>query len=142
MHDEEADGQRNDEQAFLQQGRIGNLALGIEPHDLLLEIRLRVELLAVNRDEHELYEDEDQDCDAREIGEEIHEVQANSTADHDVRRVADQRCRAADVRGQDLRDQVRFDIDLELCRDAERDWHGQQDRRDVVEEGRADHRQR
>ena len=60
--------------------------------------------------------------------------------DHDVRRVADQRRRTADIRGEDLREQERHDRDVQLIGDGEGDGDHQEDRRHIVEESREDSR--
>ena len=142
MQHEEADRDSEREQALLQEARLDDLALLIELHDLLAQLVCRVELLAVNHDQKSDRHDEDQDADCREVRDEIHELQADGTADHDVRRIADQGRRAADVRRQDLRDEERLDIDVELLRDAERDRHRQKNRRHVIEKSRADGREK
>ena len=141
MQHEEANRDSEREQALLQEARLDDLALLIELHDLLTQLVRRVELLAVNHDQKSDRHDEDQDADRREVRDEIHELQADGTADHDVRRIADQGRRAADVRRKDLRDEERLDIDVELLRDAERDRHRQKHRRHVVKKRRADGRE-
>jgi len=56
--------------------------------------------------------------------------------DEDVRRVADERRGAADVRGEDLDEHERDRVDVERVGEQERDRDDQQDRRDVVQERR------
>ena len=82
--------------------------------------------------------DHDHDDDRREIDEEVAEVEPGGRADEDVGRVADQGRGAADVRGEDLADQVREGRDLEGPRDRERHRREQHHRRHVVEDGRQD----
>src|SRR5574344_2292667 len=132
----------NDQQTFLEQRIIRNLAGRIQAHNLFLQIRLRLELIPVKQDEYRLHDNEDQYADGRQIPDEIHEVQSHRAADHDIRRIADQRSRAANVRRQDLRDQVRLDINLELSRNAEGNRHRQQDGRNIIQQSRANHGQR
>jgi hypothetical protein len=79
--------------------------------------------------------DEHHDDDRRQVVDEVVERQINLAADQDVRRVADQGRRAADVRGDDLREQERVRIDLQRLGDHQRHRHRQQHRRDVVEKG-------
>ena len=60
----------------------------------------------------------------------------DGAADHDVRRIADERRRAANVRCDDLRQKIRHNIDMQLRRDAERDRHHEEHRRHVIEKSR------
>ena len=83
--------------------------------------------------DHDRHRDDD---DRREVRDERAERQAGVAGDEDVRRVADQRRRAADVRGEDLDEHERDRVDVERVGEQERDRHDEQDRRDVVEEGR------
>ena len=54
------------------------------------------------------------------------------TANHDVRRVTNQRGRSSDIRGNDLREQERFGAEVQFLRDGERNRHHEQHRRHVV----------
>ena len=56
-------------------------------------------------------------------------------ANHDVRRVADQRRRSANVRCNDLREEIRHGIELQDLCDAERNGHHEQHRSHIIEEG-------
>ena len=137
MREEAEDREREREQRFAEQLVIFDAFAGIHGHDFGLQFRLRVELLAVERlhDEHDDKEVEERD--RREVLDEHHECEFwCRAADHDVRRVANQRRRAADVRGDDLRQQERHRRDVELLRDGERDGHHEQHSRDIVEEAR------
>ncbi len=55
-------------------------------------------------------------------------------ADHDVRRIADERCRAADVGRQDLRDEERHRARFEHLANREGNRADKQYRGDVVQE--------
>ena len=106
-------------------------------HDLRLQLRLRDHLLAVEDVHDEEHCRHAEDDDRREVLDEGDEGQfLDRVANHDVRRVADQRRRAADIRGKDLREQERHDRDVQLSGDGERNRDHQEDRRHIVEEGR------
>ena len=64
------------------------------------------------------------------------ERQPGVAGDQDVRRVADQRRGAAEVRRDDLDHDQRHRVDVERVRQQERDRDDQQDRRHVVQERR------
>ena len=70
----------------------------------------------------------------------VHEREAGRARDQDVRRVADQRRGAADVRDEHLGDDQRDRVDVERVREQERDRHHQQHRRQVVQERRQQRR--
>ena len=53
--------------------------------------------------------------DRGQVQQEVDEAQARRGADEDVGRIPDERCRAADVRGEDLREQVRDGVDPRPC---------------------------
>jgi hypothetical protein len=63
------------------------------------------------------------------------EIEAGRTADEDVRGVADERGRAADVTGDDLRDEEWSRVELQVRADGDRHRGDQEDRRHVIEEG-------
>ncbi len=71
---------------------------------------------------------------------EIVEGQAGGGTDHDVGRVADQGRRAADVGGEDHREQIGIRLDLEFLGDQQGDRHDQQHGGDVVQERRGHRR--
>ena len=56
-------------------------------------------------------------------------------ADHDVRRVADERRRAADVRGDDLREEVGHGVQLQNAGDAKRYRHHEEHSCHIIEKG-------
>ena len=65
---------------------------------------------------------------------EVHEGQVGGGADHDVRRVADERCRTADVGGHDLGDEERHGAQFEHLANCEGNGADKQYRSDVVQE--------
>ena len=74
-----------------------------------------------------------------EVDDEVVEAEAGGGADDDVRRVADQGRRAADVGGEDLDEEERVGRELELLGDHQGDRRDEQHGGDVVEQ-RRDHR--
>ena len=141
MEEEHQDDQSENEQTLPEKRDVFELVPFILLHHESLELRLRRQMLAVEQDEDRRDDDEVDDRDDREVLNERRERQLlDGAADHDVRRIADERRRAADVRRDDLRQKIRHDIDMELRRDAERDRHHQENRRHVVKERRANGR--
>jgi hypothetical protein len=70
----------------------------------------------------------------REVNDESVEVEPGERADHDIGRIADQGCSAADIGREYFREQERIRRDVELLGDGERYWHDQEHRRHVVEQ--------
>ena len=97
MKNKQRNRQKNDQQAFFQQNFVCNLTRCIEPHDLGLQLRLGFEFPPVNQNQQSLHRNKNQQSYPCEIPYEIHEIQTNGTADHDIGRVADQCRGAADV---------------------------------------------
>ena len=91
--------------------------------------------------QHARHDEERHDRDRGEVDQELDEAQPGRAGDHDVRRVADQRRGAADVRRDDLDHHQWQRVDVERVREQERDRHHQQHRREVVQE-RAQQRRR
>ena len=85
-------------------------------------------------------DDHDHEDHRRQVDEEVDEVEPGRRADEDVRRVADEGRGAADVRGEDLADEIRERRDLEGPRDRQGDRRQQDDRRHVVEDRREQRR--
>ena len=75
-----------------------------------------------------------------QIGDEIHEPELGAGGDDEVRRIADQGRRAADVGSQGLHDEKGDGVDLELVGDEERHRGKEQDGGDVVQQGGEDRR--
>ena len=141
MKEEHQDDQSEHEQALPEKRDVLELVPLVFLHHESLKLGLRRQMLAIEQDEDRRDEDEVDDRDDREVLDERRERQLlDGAADHDVRRIADERRRAADVRRDDLRQKIRHDVDMKLRRDAERDRHHQEHRRHVVEECRADGR--
>ena len=86
-------------------------------------------------DDDRLHRHDDHDH-RREVIDEIVEGQPDLRADQDVGRVADQRGGAADIGGEDFREQIRVGRHFQRLADRQRDRNDQQHRGDVVEEGR------
>ena len=143
VREKSEDRQPQHEERALQQGVIRDRRLFVHLHQLRLQLRRRHEALAVDRRHDKEHHRHTYDGDRREMFDEHDEGQfLDRTADHDVRRVADESCRSADVRGDDLRQKIRHRIEFQNLCDAERHRHHEQHRRHVVEEGgeyRRDH---
>ena len=74
--------------------------------------------------------------DRREVDDEVQERQVGRAGYEDVRRVADERRRAADVGHDDLDDHQWNRVDVERVREQERDRDDKQNGGEVVEKGR------
>ena len=83
---------------FLQQSMVRDLRICRQAHDFFLQLRLCMQVFAIKCNKDELYQDKDNNRDKCEIIDKRHEVKPNRAADHDIRRIADEGCRAADVR--------------------------------------------
>ena len=143
VREKSEDRQPQHEERALQQGVIRDRRLFVHLHQLCLQLRRRHEALAVDRRHDKEHHRHTYDGDRREMFDEHDEGQfLDRTADHDVRRVADEGRRSADVRGDDLRQEIRHRIEFQNLCDTERHRHHEQHRRHVVEEGgeyRRDH---
>ena len=112
---------------------------GIHCHDLCLELRLRLEAVLVDKLHDEDHDDHIDDSNRCKVLDERHEGELlHRAADHDVRRITDERCRAADIRCQDLREQEGHRLQMQLLRDAEGHRHHEEHRRHIIKECRED----
>ena len=135
MADKAENDERNHDKALFHQPRVLNRTLFVQLHD---------RLHALGRDNHAaaVYDiiksaDDDHNNDTRRAGShnEVREAEARLGADHDIRRVADEGRRAADIRGENLREQERHRVDAQNARNRNRHRADEQDGRDVIEEG-------
>lgn len=99
MADKAENDERDHDKALFHQHSVLHSALFIQLHDGCHALGRDHHAPAVYRIEQRT--DDDHDKDDRRSGrdDEIREAQTSLGADHDVRRVADQRRRAADIRG-------------------------------------------
>ena len=125
------------EERTLQKTVIRDRRLLVHLHQLRLQFRRRDETLAVDRGHDEQHDRHTDDRNRRKMLDEHDECQLlHRAADHDVRWIADQRRRAADVRRDDLREEIRHGVELQDLRDAERHGHHEKHGRHVVKECR------
>jgi hypothetical protein len=114
--DERADDEREHGHRLLQQAVIGDRLLLVERHHLRPRLRRRRHPSAPDQVHGDYVNGKDDRYHRAEVDDECVEREPNLRADEDVRRIADQRRRAADVRGQDLREQIGIGVDLQAAR--------------------------
>jgi hypothetical protein len=138
--EEGEDGQHQHRPRSPQLRRVADRGGGVQVHHrhavLLLHLEAAAEDEVEQRDHHS-----EGDChDRSQVGDEGVETEPGGAGDDDVRRVPDQGRGAADVGGDHLDDQQRHRLDVERVGEQEGDRRDQQDRRQVVEEGREQRR--
>ena len=132
----EADDHEDDHgDADVQQAAVLDVVVLVELHDGLTVLLVCRDLTAVHDVEQADDGSQDDDDRRRIVGDEVGEGVTRGRADHDVGRVADERCRAADVRCQDLRHEERHRVYVEQA--AHGDGHGTDEQHggNVVQEG-------
>ena len=130
-HDDGEHGER-----LLEQHPVLDRIRRIHRHHPRLGVVRRLEILAPEEMDDQRLHHHDDDDHRRQVIDEIVEGEADLRADQDVGRIADQGGGAADIGGEDFREQIRVGRDLQRAADGERHRHDQQHRGDVVEEGR------
>ena len=123
-------------QRLLQQYLVDDGRPGAHPHDQCAARRCGMHGAAPQHVDHHRLRRHHHDDHGREVDDEGVEVETGERADQDVGRVADQRGGAADIGGEDLREQERIGRHVELAGDCERHRHDQQHRGHIVEERR------
>ena len=135
-----AEHDHNDHHNALDQQRVVlDRLVFIQLHDSGHLVRLDDELFAEHEIEAHAQRCHDKHhCDTG-IAHEVHEAQARLRTDHDIRRVADQSRRTADVGGEDLRQQEGHRVNAQNAGDRDRHRAHQQHGRHVIQE-RREHR--
>ena len=128
--------QNDHDNALDQQLLVTDQGFFIHRHDLGHSFRCCVQLLAINE-----VECGDGCCqhhknDKTIIYQEVSKRKTCSTSDHDVRRVADQRARTADIRRQYLRHDIRNRIQIHFLRDRECHRSYQKNRGYIIQKSR------
>ncbi len=130
------DHERDHGVADLEQARVLDVLALVKLHDGLAMLLGGDQLLAVHEAERDDDDGQDDDDGRRVIHDEVGERVARGRADHDVRRVADKRRRAADVRRHDLGEEVRHRVDLEQTAHGDGHRADQKHRGHVVQKRR------
>ena len=121
---------------LLEQQPIGDGFLLPHRHDARLALGRGAEAPAPDQVDHDQLHRQHDDDDRREVDDKGIEVEADLRTDQDVGWIADQGRGAADVGGEDFREQIGIGRHVELAGDGERDRHDQQHGGDVVEQRR------
>ena len=119
-----------------QQHRIGDHSRRIHAHDQRAALRRGVELAAPDHMNHQQLRRQDEHDDRRQIENKCIEIESGRRADQNVGWVADQRCRAADIAGENFGEQKWKRRKIQLLGNDERHRRDQEHRADIVEQRR------
>ena len=126
--------QSNHDNALLEQGLALDCLMGVQLHDRSLLFGGYAHLLAVHNVEHQQRNKQDDEHGRAVDCQEVKEREACGGADHDVRRVADERCGATNVRRNDFRQEERNGVDLQHLANGVGNGADKQNGGDVVQE--------
>src|SRR3990172_22941 len=133
--DEPGDRERKNGQGHAQQGDVGENLTFVQGHDPLAHLGRRPEVVAEEEVEPAQEQGQDEENDRGQVDQEVGEAQVSGAADEDVGRVADERGRAADVGGHDLRNEERHGVQLHPPRHEQSEGRHKNHRRNVVQGG-------
>ena len=134
--DESGDDAANNEERGAHQRQVGDHAALIERHDPRPRFRGRPHVAPPDQMRGDQLRCHDDNDDRRQGDDEIVKAEMRRRADDDVGRIADQGCRAADVRGEHFGEEERVGRRFEQAGDGQCYRRDQQHRRDIVEKGR------
>ena len=120
----------------LQQAHVFDLLFRIELEHAIAVFVGNMQAAAIQEVEHHEHDGQNHAHDRRVDDDEVEERVASGRADHDVRRIADEGRRAADVRRHDFNHEERNRVHLEQLANGKRHGADEQHRGDVVEECR------
>jgi hypothetical protein len=137
VEEERDDRPDEDGQGALHVAALAHVRRWVEPLELRQAVGRNHELAAEDEIEQAADEQQRHDRDGGEVDDEVVERELwYGRPDHDVRRVADQRRGPPDVGGDHLDEHERDRRDAQHVGEQERDRDDEEDRREVVEEGR------
>ena len=137
MADEETEeDEGKDESAFFQQAHIGNRVFFVETHDGGAGAQGGFQTAAVYEPQHGADGEHDDEGDRRHVIDEFAEAEVVFRADDDVRRVADEGCRATNIGSEDGGKEVGEGTHLELLGNQQRYRGDEQHRCHVIQQGR------
>ena len=126
--------QSDHDNALLEQRLALDCLMGVQLHDRSLLFGGYAHLLAVHNVEHQQRNKQDDEHGRAVDCQEVKEREACGGADHDVRRVADERCGATNVRRNDFRQEERNGVDLQHLANGVGNGADKQNGGDVVQE--------
>ena len=98
MKNEERDSESKHSKAFFKKFKISDLAEGVNSHNFILKFRLSMKLGFIHHKQNSDCHGKDEYRRRSEIHHKIAEAQTNRRANHYIRWIANERCRAANVR--------------------------------------------
>ena len=134
--DEAGDDQSKNKQRFSQQFPVSNGIFFADAHNGLFVFFGREKAFVPDEVESENQNNHGYGNNRCQFVNEIHKGQLQRRADKNVRRIADEGCRSADVGSEDFQNQIGIGVDFKFAGNLEGNRRNQQNRGNVVQKGR------